>query len=91
MSSNPFSATGSPAPEDLRWYHRPWVVLGLLFFVLGPFGLPLVYKSPKFNRLWKWVLTGLMIFYSIWLVGVTIEAVKKVSATYGELRTALGI
>jgi hypothetical protein len=36
--------------EKIKWYLRPIVVILLLFFVLGLFGLPLLYKSPKFNR-----------------------------------------
>ena len=78
-------------PEDAKWYLRPWVVLTLLFLVLGPFGLPLVYKSPKFNRFWKIALTVLMALYSIWVVQATMEAVKGALARYGELRATLGI
>ncbi|MBN3033635.1 MAG: hypothetical protein JW873_06030 [Candidatus Saganbacteria bacterium] len=42
---------------SVKWYHRPPVVLALLFVVLGPFALPLLYQSPAFNRTWKFILT----------------------------------
>jgi hypothetical protein len=31
-------------------YHRPMVVLGLLFFVVGPLALPLLWRSETFTR-----------------------------------------
>jgi hypothetical protein len=36
--------------EKVKWYLRPLAVVLSLFFVLGPFGLPLLYRSPKFSR-----------------------------------------
>jgi hypothetical protein len=31
----------------------PWVVLPLLFLVLGPLGVPLLWRSRQFSLLWK--------------------------------------
>ena len=42
--------------ERVKWYLRPTSVILSLFFVLGPFGLPLLYKSPKFSKTLKIVL-----------------------------------
>jgi PDZ domain-containing secreted protein len=43
--------------EKIKWYLRPIIVVLLLFFVLGPFALPLLYKSPKFSKTLKIILT----------------------------------
>jgi predicted amidophosphoribosyltransferase len=55
-----------------KWWESPWVVLALLFLVLGPFALPLLWRSRRFTRLWKYVLTILVagitafIVWQIW-------------------------
>lgn len=47
--------TQTPPP---KWYHSVWfVLLALTPFVLGPLGLPLLWKSPNFSRTAKTVLT----------------------------------
>jgi cytochrome b subunit of formate dehydrogenase len=59
--------------EKVKWYLNPIVVILLLFFVLGPLGLPLLYKSPKFNRASKIILTVLVAVYTIYLIYATIK------------------
>jgi hypothetical protein len=63
--------------ENIKWYLRPISVVLLLFFVLGPFGLPLLYKSPKFSRKLKIVLTVVVIIYTIYLIIVSLEIGRK--------------
>ena len=58
------------------WYYRPWGVLLLLFVILGPLGLPLLWKSPSFTRGWKIVLTALMVVYTVMLVDSMVVAVR---------------
>ena len=48
--------------EKVKWYLRPVNVVLSLFFVLGLFGLPLLYKSPRFSRTSKIILTILNLF-----------------------------
>lgn len=60
------------------WYYRPWFVLIMLFFVLGPLGLPLVYKSPCFSKPWKIILTIVMIVFTVYLVVTTYELVMLI-------------
>jgi len=45
----------------LPWYYKPiWlVVLGLT--VLGPFVLPLVWRTPRLGRTEKWIVSVLLI------------------------------
>ncbi len=66
----------TPRPDRSRWYHNVWLVLFMLFFVLGPFGLPLVWTHPRFSRRTKWALTIAMALYTILLIDVTIRAVQ---------------
>ena len=58
------------------WYYRRWGVLLLLFVVLGPLGLPLLWKSPSFTRAWKIVLTALMVVYTVMLLDSMVVAVR---------------
>lgn len=76
--------------EEVKWYFKPWAVILLLFLVLGPFGLPLLYKSPRFHRTWKVILTILTILYTWYLVVVTIESVREVSRKITQLQGLLG-
>jgi hypothetical protein len=63
--------------ENIKWYLRPISVVLLLFFVLGPFGLPLLYKSPKFTKKLKIVLTVVVIIYTTYLIIVSVEIGRK--------------
>ena len=73
-----------------RWYHNIWFVLAMLFLVLGPFGLPLVWKNPNFSRTVKIVLTLLMVIYTIVLIDMTIRMAQVVSQRVNELNRSLG-
>ena len=66
-------------PSKSRWYHNLWFVLAMLLFVLGPLGLPLVWKNPRFNRGTKYALTGLMVLYTLFLIKLTAQMVRAVS------------
>ena len=59
--------------EEIKWYLRPIGVILLLFFVLGPFGLPLLYKSPKFSKTLKIVLTIAVMIYTLYLIIASVE------------------
>jgi hypothetical protein len=58
------------------WYHRPWAIVVLLFLVLGPLGLPLLWRSPSFTRGWKIVLTLAMVVYTVLLVDSVVVATR---------------
>lgn len=77
--------SGPPGP--IQWYLKPWVVLVLIFFVLGPFALPLLYKSPKFSRSRKILLTVLTVAYTGYLVGVTLALWRSVSSELTQIQT----
>ncbi len=70
----------APGPKRAsKWHHNIWMVLFLLFFVLGPFGLPLVWTNPRFSRTVKWLLTGLMGVYMWTLIVLMTRMVAAVS------------
>ena len=76
-------------PKKSQWYYRPWVVILLLFFVLGPFGLPFVFKNPNFRLRTKIFLTVLTLAYTAYLVWVTFKAVQAVSGMVSALYQTL--
>ena len=78
-------ADGSVSPPPSRWYYRPWSVVLLLFFVLGPFGLPLLWKSPGFSRGLKIALTVAVVAYSALLVETVLVAVRVAMEQMGLL------
>ena len=69
------TSDGAPRP---RWYYRPWWVLLMLFAVVGPFGLPLLWKSPSFSRWSKIALTVAVAAYTILLVEAVLIAIRAV-------------
>ncbi|MGH7288549.1 MAG: hypothetical protein ACREI8_11085 [Myxococcota bacterium] len=67
---------GSAPPSPPPWYYRPWTVVVLLFFVLGPVGLPVLWKSPSFTRGWKIVLTLATVVFTLLLLESVVAAVR---------------
>ena len=59
------------------WWESPWFVLTILFLILGPLGLPLLWKSRRFTLLWKVVLTVLTIAEAVYLVRGVYVAVQQ--------------
>ncbi|MCC6125277.1 MAG: zinc-ribbon domain-containing protein [Pirellulales bacterium] len=51
-----------PPPLD-----NPWLILMMLFFVLGPLALPMLWHGRAFSRPWKWFWTLLVIVYTLFL------------------------
>ena len=72
-----------------KWYLRPISVVLLLFFVLGPFGLPLLYKSPKFSKRLKIILTIVVIIYTSYLIVATLEIGRELYRRMEELQDIL--
>jgi hypothetical protein len=75
--------------EKIKWYLRPISVVLLLFFVLGPFALPLLYKSPKFSKTLKIILTLVVIVYTSYLIFATLEIGRELYRRVEELKGIL--
>jgi hypothetical protein len=64
--------TSDFAPRKSRFWENPWIVLLLLFGVLGPLAFPLLWRSRAFSPLWKIILTivvtglTIIIFWEFW-------------------------
>jgi len=62
--------------EGVAWYFTP-VGIGLLaVFVLGPFALPLVWRTPAWGARGRWIATALILAYTVllaWQVWVTVK------------------
>jgi ribosomal protein L40E len=69
-------------------WESPWVVLPLLFFVLGPLALPLLWRSRRFTLLWKWVLTVIITALTVFFVLTTWIALER---TLAPLQKALDV
>jgi hypothetical protein len=76
----------SALPPRLNWYYQTWSVVLLLFFVLGPFGLPLLWESPAFSRGLKIALTVAVIAYSALLVEAVLMAARAALEEMGLAR-----
>jgi hypothetical protein len=73
----------------VKWYLRPVSIVLLLFFVLGPFGLPLLYKSPAFSKTLKIVLSIAVILYTFYLIFASLEIARELYSRMGELQEML--
>jgi hypothetical protein len=68
------SPASAPSVQQAKWSESPWVVLPLLFLILGPFALPLLWRSRRFTLVWKSILTVVMLgvtvylLWSVWLI-----------------------
>ena len=85
----PSAQAGAVRSPSSRWYHNIWFVLAMLLFVLGPFGLPLVWSNPRFSRWVKYALTVAMVVYSIGLIKVTVQMVHAVSQALNQFNSTL--
>ena len=75
---------GAASPAA-RWYHNIWFVLAMIFFVMGPFALPLVWKNPRFSRSVQWALTVVCLLYTIGLLKMMVDVANLV---IGQLNTS---
>jgi hypothetical protein len=75
----------SKSPGTAKWSQNPWVVLFVLFFVLGPLGLPMLWRS-RFSLLWKFVLTVLMTALSVFIVAMIWHTTDQALAPLRELQ-----
>ncbi|MGA2064542.1 MAG: hypothetical protein ABSG86_06225 [Thermoguttaceae bacterium] len=71
-SDNYCPQCGTPTAAGLAglaaWWESPWVVLPLLFLILGPFALPLLWRSRLFTRPWKLALSVIVVGISLFFL-----------------------
>jgi hypothetical protein len=54
--------------KSIPWYYDPVVVLLSIFLVFAVFGLPLLWKSPRFSRPWKISISIITVLYTAAIV-----------------------
>jgi len=77
--------------KNIAWYLKPITVIFLLFFVLGPFGLPLLYKSPEFSKGLKIILTLIVLFYTAFFVFIIYFFVQSTLESIDQLLGPLNL
>lgn len=80
-------AAVAPVPRGTSWYYNTWFVLFMLFLVLGPFGLPLAWKHPRWPRSVKLALTVIVLGYTVWLLQVSLHTAQTVLQHFQQLET----
>ena len=82
--------TGVPSPKA-KWYYNRWVVLVIITpLLLGPFGLPLLWKSPNFSRSAKIVLTIVTVIWTVLLIRyVIVRVVPAVTNEINQFKSTL--
>ncbi len=78
-----------PSAAQVKWYHSVWFVLFMLFFVLGPFGLPLLWKSPRFSRGAKIAWTIIVGVYCCWMVLAIARAAQTAMGHFNDVEKSL--
>lgn len=54
--------------SHLPYYYKPFAIVLLTIFALGPFALPLVWKTPRWKKNGKLIASALVLLYTAWLV-----------------------
>ena len=82
---------GPSVPEEkLPWYFKMGTIVTAFMFV-GPLALPLVWLHPKMTVSRKILLTVLTAVLTYFMVGMTIESIKKVTELYSQMKTQYGL
>ncbi len=58
-----------PIKAGFRYQDNPWMVIGLLFFVTGALGVPVIWVSRAFSVPVKLLLTLAVTLYTLLLCG----------------------
>ena len=77
----------TPEPQKPKWYYSIWFVLVMLFLVMGPFGVPLLWKSPRFPKWAKIALTIAVALYTYWLIAATLAMTRAIMDQYRQLQS----
>jgi hypothetical protein len=66
----PVGAKAVPSSAQSKYWESPCIVLTLLFVVLGPFAIPLLWRSRRFTLVWKNILTTFVLGWTALLLWV---------------------
>ena len=54
-------------PLRVPWYYGI-IPIVIAIFLLGPFAFPLLWKSPRFSRSWKIIITLIVMAATVYLI-----------------------
>lgn len=58
---------GQGQRASIPWYYRPLWIAVLSLTVLGPFALPLIWRTPRLSRAGKWLASAALIALCAWV------------------------
>jgi hypothetical protein len=64
----------------LAWYYRPLWIVVLALTALGPFVLPLVWRTPSLGRQGKWLLSLAVVGFSAYIVWQLMIGVREIGS-----------
>ncbi len=89
-TTQPVSYVPAPSHKRADWSESRWAVLTMLFLVLGPVALPMLWRSRQFTPLWKILLTLLVLGLTaaiVWLlwyvVVITLAPLQELNKLQG--------
>ena len=82
-------AGADSSAERPSWWDRPWFIVLMLFLVLGPLALPLLWRSRQFSPGWKIALTVLVTVLTGWLCWKLWLALQQTAAMLDQIQKQL--
>lgn len=83
------AVTSSPSPGPMRVSDNPWVMLVLLFLILGPLALPMLWRGRAFSTTGKGILTAILLGIVVALVLTAWYVLTQLLDPDAQLRRAL--
>ena len=65
----------------LSWYYRPLWIGVLALTALGPFALPLVWRTPRLSRTAKWIASAVVVTffgYLTWQLAIDVREIAEI-------------
>jgi hypothetical protein len=69
----------------LPWHYRPFWILVLAFTALGPFVLPLVWRTPRFDRHARWAVTIVVVAITGYVTWELVSTVRELGSLFGDV------
>ncbi len=78
-------------PRSAGWSDNPWVVIPLAILVLGPFGLPMVWRSRAIPPVVKLAVTAVLVGLTLLIAGLMWHVLNVSLAPLRELDKLKGL
>ena len=86
MPENPAEITNT---QHFKWHEKPSVIL-LAIIALGPFAIPLIWRSRAISTPMKWVSTIILIALTVWFLRASVSIYQKLVSELDMLQDVLG-